>query len=597
MLIMSQAKSQGKQISVRFFRSLSFKISAWTAACYIVLCVLLTFVSYQQHRQQMSENLVALEEIFHAPLMQKIDYIEKSKEELKKNKEAYKYEPAVMNVQEDMDRVSQGDLVENAYLFYPEWTTLEGEPALLNLLSNAELYVDEKPTDPYAPVPELLTALKEAENTGFGITGVYQDSLGTWVSAVSTIRDQDGKLVAFVGLDFNYSVLQAQMNKYTVQSLWTGLIAIVIGTLFIVFIVRLYLRQITPLMKLAQSAAAGDLSDASLVKSKSSDELGVLGNHLKDMVGNLRGLIVQIAQAAQQVSAASESLQTGAQQTSQSTASVNEMMSQLASHSEQQRHGTEESSHAMNEMAVGIQRVAESAGHATDISGHARAHTSEGNARMGQSMLQINEALRSVQQAVQAIQSLKSMSEEIGEITVLITHVTRQTNLLALNASIEAVRAGEHGKGFVVVSTEIRKLADQSRLATERIAELVERVQQETGAAVIAMDRGLGEVEAMQAVAQQTDGTFKELSGTVQEVVDQMTDVSAVSEQMSASSEEVLAGIVEIAELTRMTTELTQAVAAATEHQLATISEVARTANELNGMSNELQLAVARFKV
>lgn len=545
----------------------------------------------------MSDNLVALEGIFHAPLMQKIEYIEKSKTELKLNKEAYKYEPAVMNVQEDMDRVSQGELVENAYLFYPEWTTLEGEPALLNLLSNAELYVDEKPADPYAPVPELLTALKEAEKTGFGITGVYQDSLGTWVSAVSTIRDKDGKLVAFAGLDFDYGVLQAQMNAYTLQSIWAGLIAIVVGTLFIVFIVRLYLRQITPLMKLAQSAAAGDLSDASLVKSKSSDELGVLGNHLKDMVGNLRGLIVQIAQAAQQVSAASESLQTGAQQTSQSTASVSEMMGQLASHSEQQRQGTEESSHAMNEMAVGIQRVAESAGHATDISGNARAHTSEGNARMGQSMLQISEALRSVQQAVQAIQSLKSMSEEIGEITVLITHVTRQTNLLALNASIEAARAGEHGKGFVVVSTEIRKLADQSRLATERIAELVERVQHETGDAVVAMDRGLGEVEAMQAVVEQTDGTFKELSGTVQEVVDQMTDVSAVSEQMSASSEEVLAGIVEMAELTRMTTELTQAVAAATEHQLATISEVARTANDLNGMSNELQLAVARFKV
>lgn len=545
----------------------------------------------------MSDNLGALEGIFHAPLMQKIDYIEKAKIELKKKQDAYKYEPAVMNVQEDMDRVSQSELVENAYLFYPEWTTSEGEPALLNLLSNAELYVDEKPAEPYVPVPELRAALEEAEKTGVGITGTYSDSLGTWVSAVSAIRDKDGKLVAFAGLDFDYSVIQAQMNAYTMQSIWIGLIAIVIGTLFIIFIVRLYLRQINPLVKLAQAAATGDLSDSALTKSKSNDELGLLGNHLKDMVGNLRGLIVQIAQAAQQVSAASESLQTGAQHTSESTASVSDMMGQLASHSEQQRQGTEESSHAMNEMAVGIQRVAESAGNATDISGHARAHTSEGNARMGQSMLQISEALRSVQEAVQAIQSLKSMSEEIGEITVLITNVTRQTNLLALNASIEAARAGEHGKGFVVVSTEIRKLADQSRLATERIAELVERVQQETGSAVIAMDRGLGEVEAMQAVVEQTDDTFKDLSSTVQEVVDQMTDVSAVSEQMSASSEEVLAGIEEMAELTRMTTELTQAVAVATERQLTTISEVARTANELSGMSNELQLAVARFKV
>lgn len=594
---MSQAKQQGKQASVRFFRSLSFKISAWTAACYILLCVLLTFVSYQQHQKQLSDNLLALEGIFHAPLIQKIDSIEKSKTELKKNNEAYKTVPEVMSVQVDMDRVSQSELVENAYLFYPEWTTSEGEPALLNLLSNSELYVDEKPAEPYVPVKELRDALLEAEKTGFGITGTYKDSLGTWVSAVSAIRNKDGKLVAFAGLDFDYSVIQAQMNKYTWESIWTGLIAILIGTLFIIFIVKLYLRQINPLVKLAQAAAAGDLSGSALTKSKSSDELGVLGNHLKDMVGNLRGLIIQIAQAAQQVSAASESLSEGAQHTNQTTASVSEMMGQLASHSEQQRQGTEESSYAMNEMAVGIQRVAESAGHATDISGHARTHTSEGNERMGQSRLQITEALRSVQQAVEAIQSLKSMSEEIGEITVLITNVTRQTNLLALNASIEAARAGEHGKGFVVVSTEIRKLADQSRLATERIAELVERVQHETGAAVIAMDRGLGEVEAMQAVVEQTDGTFKDLSSTVQEVVDQMTDVSAVSEQMSASSEEVLAGIVEIAELTRMTTELTQAVAAATERQLTTISEVSRTANELSGMSNELQLAVARFKV
>ena len=60
-----------------------------------------------------------------------------------------------MKVQEDLDRVSQSELVENAYLFYPEWTTSEGEPALLNLLSNSELYVDEKPAEPYVPVPEL----------------------------------------------------------------------------------------------------------------------------------------------------------------------------------------------------------------------------------------------------------------------------------------------------------------------------------------------------------------------------------------------------------------------------------------------------------
>lgn len=597
MLTMPQPQKPGKTSSVSYFRSIAFKISALTATCYIILCVLLTYISYTQHQGQMTDELTAMEEIFHAPLVQKIDNIEKSKVELKKNQEAYKTVPEVVEVQQDMDRVSASELVENAYLFYPDWITSDGEPALLNLLSNANLYVDEKPAEPYVPEKELRDALEAAEKTGFGITGVYEDSLGTWVSAVSAIRDKDGKLVAFAGLDYDYSILQKQMHGYLMESIWTGLIALVVGMAFISTVVRLLMRPVRPLLKLMQAASQGDLSVADMPYSRRKDELALLGNHFKDMITNLRSLVQHIGQAAQQVSSASETLIAGAQSSSASTETVSGMMGRLATQSEQQLQGTQESSLAMNEMAVGIQRVAESAGHATDLSEHAHVRTEEGNERMQNNLKQITEALGSVQQAVSALHSLKQLSEEIGDITVLISTVTKQTNLLALNASIEAVRAGEHGKGFVVVSGEIRKLADQSKQATERIADLVERVQSETEAAVVAMDRGLAEVEAMQAVVEQTDGTFKALAATVQQVVDQMAEVSAVSEQMSASSEEVLAGIVEMADLTRMTTELTQTVATASERQLSTIAEVSRTASGLSSMSTELQEAVSRFKV
>jgi len=586
-----------KSSSVPYLKSIGFKISALTAACYIILCSLLTYNSYTQHQRQMTDELTAMEEIFHAPLAQKISSIEKSKTELKKNQEAYKSVPEVIEVQQDMDRVSASDLIENAYLFYPEWTTSDGQPALLNLLSNAELYVDEKPAEPYVPVPELRTALQQAEKTGFAITGVYRDSLGTWISAVSAIRDKDGKLVAFAGLDYDYAILQKQMHSYLMESIWIGLAAILVGMALISTIVRLFMRPVRPLLKLVHAASQGDLSASDMPYSRRKDELALLGNHVKDMMANLSSLVQQIAIASREVSSASETLLAGAQSSSQSTEAVSGMMGRLATQSEQQMQGTQESSLAMNEMAVGIQRVAESAGQATDLSESAHERTEEGNTRMQLNLLQISDALSTVQQAVSALHSLKQLSEEIGDITVLISTVTKQTNLLALNASIEAVRAGEHGKGFIVVSGEIRKLADQSKQATERIADLVERVQSETEAAVVAIDRGLAEVEAMQTVVEQTDGTFKALSATVQHVVDQMAEVSAVSEQMSASSEEVLAGIVEMADLTRMTTELTQAVATASELQLTTIAEVSRTAAGLSTMSTELQQAVARFKV
>src|SRR6185295_5640534 len=75
------------------------------------------------------------------------------------------------------------------------------------------------------------------------------------------------------------------------------------------------------------------------------------------------------------------------------------------------------------------------------------------------------------------ILKLSEQTSQIGGITDLVSDLASQTNMLALNAAVEAARAGEHGKGFAVVSAEIRKLADQSRKAAERINTLVADVQ------------------------------------------------------------------------------------------------------------------------
>ncbi|QHT63630.1 methyl-accepting chemotaxis protein [Paenibacillus lycopersici] len=592
---MSAAKPEQTRSSVSYFHSIAFRISSIAGTCFLIICILLTTLSYRQQKARVADELVALEGMFHSPLMLEIDAIETSKVELKKNWEAYKSVPAVMQLQAEMDRAIASDLVENAYLFYPDWIEEDGKPALLNLLSNANLYEDEKPAAPYVPQAELRKALLESETAGVGSTGTYEDDMGKWISVVSSIKDKHGELVAYAGIDFNHAFISKMLEKDLYRSSLYGLLAALAGLAVIALTVRLYLRPLHRINARVEAAADGDLSGSLALGTRS--EIGLLGQHFDHMIGNLRALIAHIAESSQRVTSASETLQAGAHTSAQSARSITGAMEQLSGRAARQHHGTQESSRAMEEMAAGIGRVAESAGSASDASGIARQRADEGNAQMQSSMAQIAGVVTTVKQAVGAMERLRAMSEEIGSVTLMISSVTQQTNLLALNASIEAVRAGEHGRGFAVVSGEIRKLAEQSKLSAERISDLIERVQLETQSAVSAIDHGLGEVTAMERAAVQTDGAFRDLSGSVQQVADQMLDVYSVSEQMSASAQQVSASITELAELSRQTTELAETISAAAGDQQETMSQVSRTADELGGISGELRQAVARFKV
>src|SRR5207302_8499022 len=123
--------------------------------------------------------------------------------------------------------------------------------------------------------------------------------------------------------------------------------------------------------------------------------------------------------------------------------------------------------------------------------------------------------MRHVMEAAGSINAkLAGLNEKAGKINQVVTTITKvadQTNLLSLNAAIEAEKAGEYGRGFAVVATEIRRLADQTAVATYDIAQIVKEIQSAVSAGVMGMDKFSEEVRRGMQEIQQVGGQLSQI--------------------------------------------------------------------------------------
>jgi hypothetical protein len=152
--------------------------------------------------------------------------------------------------------------------------------------------------------------------------------------------------------------------------------------------------------------------------------------------------------------------------------------------------------------------------------------------------------------------ALAARVDDIDALRVLINDIADQTNLLALNAAIEAARAGEHGLGFAVVADEVRRLAERSKTSAGDIATIVNGVQAETNATVMAMEKGakqmqqgLALLEAVTDAAGQVRLTTQQQRSANTQVVETMEQLTDASRQVSATAQQIAAAAGNLAEL------------------------------------------------
>ena len=251
----------------------------------------------------------------------------------------------------------------------------------------------------------------------------------------------------------------------------------------------------------------------------------------------------------------------------------------------------------MEELARSIQYISESIAEISSISRNTEENADNGLQIMQSLQKQLVTIHEKTNFAVIGTQELEKLSTMIGEFTNVITGISDQTNLLALNASIEAARAGEAGKGFAVVAEEVRKLAEDSKSAADRITQVVINVQKETANIVATIQATADVLHAGRAIVQQAQHSFEGIHNDVQVLATQVDLVSSSTEEIAASTEEVTATMEDVSLLAKQTSQSVDAVAQKAKHQAENMESMTAFIDQLNTTAENLQLSAGKYKV
>jgi methyl-accepting chemotaxis protein len=206
----------------------------------------------------------------------------------------------------------------------------------------------------------------------------------------------------------------------------------------------------------------------------------------------------------------------------------------------QQSSSVNQTTITMDELGAASQQSAQQALGAAEAARQALKITEGGSLAVKENLESMTILKEKVGAIAQQIMRLNEQTNQIGNISSVVTDLANQTNMLSLNAAVEAVRAGENGKGFNVIATEIRKLADISKKSAEKINNLVADIKNALDSTVTVTNEGTKTVEEGNKISQKTAGAFSEVTKAFNDVVLNNQQISLSTQQQAIAIQQVV---------------------------------------------------------
>ncbi|MFC2255173.1 methyl-accepting chemotaxis protein [Labrys portucalensis] len=344
-------------------------------------------------------------------------------------------------------------------------------------------------------------------------------------------------------------------------------LALVVAAVAGFSLLRVITRPLLQLKTLMDTMRKGDFTQRMQIVRQ--DELGDLGEGYNRMADEVMELVGQVQRSGIRVSTSMTEIAATSKQQQATASEVAATTTEIGATS--------------REIAATSRELVRTMSDVVTVSEHTANLASGGKVELAHMEDTMNQVMGAASSITAKLAVLNEKASDINQVVTAITKVADQTNLLSLNAAIEAEKAGEYGRGFAVVSSEIRRLADQTAVATYDIEQMVKEIQSAVSASVMGMDKFSEEVRRGLQDVHEIGAKLSEIITQVQALTPRYESVSEGMQAQATGAEQISEALIQLTEATQQTVE--------------SLRQSSSAIDELNHVASNLSGSIARFKL
>lgn len=410
------------------------------------------------------------------------------------------------------------------------------------------------------------------------ITYVEKDKHWGWIIAAGTYE-----------MDFN-----AGTNNVLYYTLGMTILATIIGvSLFWFFSGRMttYIRKI---MVITSDIAKGKLTGDDIPVT-TEDELGILASNVNNMKHSLHEMVNNTKDSASQMRVSSEMLSAITEETTASADEIHQAINDISKGAVVQAEEAEMAISKVETLSSLISNATDKYSEITENMNIINQSQENGRQKVDVLLQNSSEFTQVIEELRTTFSSLTSQMKEIHQVVQTITSISEQTNLLALNASIEAARAGEHGKGFAVVAEEVRHLSEDTNEATNRVRNLLQRIEVDTANSDSKMIHTLQLSQNQATSITEVKGAFTFLADSIHDITKHLVSLDKGMNDMAENRIVVMNAINEIASVATQSAAATEQINASIDEQKSAVTSIMHSSMELHTEAERMYDLVERF--